>query len=118
MTYKDIITQLESLKSNSESFMDESEPGDVWSQDIIALDRAIQIFKRKERKSSDLVNKFLFLLNGIIFIVTLFMLHGNLGAYQIDSLTKQEFLFRLLTSVILICLSTAGLIMAWRGVDE
>ena len=53
MTTKEIIEQLESLKENSRSFLDENEPDSVWHHDIEALEAAIAIIQGRpmpERK--------------------------------------------------------------------
>ena len=43
MDYKEIISQLQDLKSNSESFHDQDEPDSVWHSDIKALGEAMDI---------------------------------------------------------------------------
>ncbi len=43
MDYKEIISQLQDLKKNSESFLDKNEPDSVWNNDIKALDEAMDI---------------------------------------------------------------------------
>ena len=43
MDYKKIISQLQDLKENSESFLDKNEPDSVWHRDIKALDEAMDI---------------------------------------------------------------------------
>lgn len=45
MRNKDIVSQLESLKENSRSFLDAKEPEPIWQKDIEALDEAIAIIK-------------------------------------------------------------------------
>ena len=56
MRNKDIISQLESLKDNSRSFLDDRETDSIRQNDIDALDAAISIIKaypaleRKARK--------------------------------------------------------------------
>ena len=45
MKYKEIISQLESLKDNSRSFLDAKEPCSIWQDDIEALDAAIAMVK-------------------------------------------------------------------------
>ena len=48
MKTKDIINQLESLQSNSRSFItDDSD--EIWNRDIEALDAAIGIIRRAEK---------------------------------------------------------------------
>ena len=43
MKEAEIISQLESLKENSQSFLEKDEPGSVWADDIKALDEAMDI---------------------------------------------------------------------------
>ena len=56
MKNKEIISQLESLKENSRSFLDSKETDSIWKQDLDALEAAITIIKaypsleRKVRK--------------------------------------------------------------------
>ncbi|MBR4695903.1 MAG: hypothetical protein IKO94_07470 [Selenomonadaceae bacterium] len=45
MKNKEIISQLESLKENSRSFLDATEPCSIWQDDIEALDAAIAMVK-------------------------------------------------------------------------
>ena len=45
MKNKEIISQLESLKENSRSFLDAKEPSSIWHDDIEALDAAIVMVK-------------------------------------------------------------------------
>ena len=45
MRSKDIISQLESLKENSRSFLDAKEPDSIWQNDIDALNAAIAMIK-------------------------------------------------------------------------
>ena len=45
MRNKEIISQLESLKDNSRSFLDAKEPCSIWQDDIEALDAAIAMVK-------------------------------------------------------------------------
>lgn len=45
MKIKEIISQLESLKDNSRSFLDPTEPDSVWHKDLEALDAAIAIIE-------------------------------------------------------------------------
>lgn len=45
MKNKEIISQLESLKENSRSFLEATEPGSIWQDDIEALDAAIAMVK-------------------------------------------------------------------------
>lgn len=45
MTYEDIISQLKSLKDNSQSFLDKDEPESIWQRDIDALNAAIEIIR-------------------------------------------------------------------------
>lgn len=46
MTPKEIIAQLEDLKTDRESFLDKDDPEDVFQRDIDALDGAVKIIKR------------------------------------------------------------------------
>lgn len=46
MTPKEIIAQLEDLKTDRESFLDKDDPEDVFQRDIDALDGAVRIIKR------------------------------------------------------------------------
>lgn len=60
MKNKEIISQLESLKENSRSFLDATEPCSIWQDDIIALDAAIAIVKEHpnmEKKLRKLENR-------------------------------------------------------------
>lgn len=43
MDYIELIRQLQSLKDNSESFLDKKEPDSIWAADIAALDEAMDI---------------------------------------------------------------------------
>ena len=45
MNHKEIIAQLESLKKNSQSFIEKDEPNSIWQADIVALDAAIEIVR-------------------------------------------------------------------------
>ena len=45
MSNKEIISQLESLKENSQSFFEDSDPDSVWEHDIMALDAAIALIR-------------------------------------------------------------------------
>ena len=45
MKTKEIISQLESLKENSRSFLDSKEPDSIWKRDLDALEAAIDIVK-------------------------------------------------------------------------
>ena len=53
MSIDDIIYQLESLKDNSRSFIEEDEPDSVWVQDVAALDEAIKIIKDKSGRGDE-----------------------------------------------------------------
>ena len=53
MSIDDIIYQLESLKDNSRSFIEEDEPDSVWVQDVAALDEAIKIIKYKSGRGDE-----------------------------------------------------------------
>ena len=50
MLMKDTISQLESIRTNSASFIDPEEPNSIWKKDIEALDEVIIILKRMEQK--------------------------------------------------------------------
>ena len=60
MKNKEIISQLESLKENSRSFLDATEPCSIWQDDIEALDAAIAMVKEHpllEKKVRQLENR-------------------------------------------------------------
>ena len=115
MTNKEIINQLENLKDHCQDWVDTDEENNIWHKDVVALDRAIKVFQRKERSFDSIFMKILFALNFIIFFVSLVMLYGAIGSWQLDEITKQEFLFRGFTDVILICLSATSVISIWKG---
>lgn len=46
MTIKEVIKQLESLYSNSESYIDSLDPGSEWHKDLWALAFAIELIKK------------------------------------------------------------------------
>ena len=115
MTNKEIINQLENLKDHCQDWVDTEDEGNIWNKDVVALDRAIKVFQRKERSFDSIFMKILFALNFIIFFVSLVMLYGAIGSWQLDEITKQEFLFRGFTDVILICLSATSVISIWKG---
>ena len=62
MSIDDIIDQLESLKDNSQSFIEEDEPESIWVQDIKALEEAISFIgyrrEKKVKKEKTLVGRF------------------------------------------------------------
>ena len=51
MTMDEIISQLESLKDNSKSFIGNSciDDDEIWEKDIVALDFAIEVLRGMER---------------------------------------------------------------------
>lgn len=49
MTLKEIIAQLEDLKTDRESFVDKDDTDDVFRRDIDALDGAIMIIKKFQK---------------------------------------------------------------------
>ena len=51
MHLEDTISQLESIRANSASFLDPEEPDSIWQRDIEALDEVIAILRRMEQQS-------------------------------------------------------------------
>ena len=51
MRMEDIISQLESIRANSASFLDSKETDSIWRKDIEALDEIITILKGMEQES-------------------------------------------------------------------
>ncbi|MCC8075740.1 MAG: hypothetical protein LIO95_07370 [Clostridiales bacterium] len=51
MTTKDIIYQLESLKSHCEDWVDKEEPDNVWANDVAALDAAIDRLQGQPKRT-------------------------------------------------------------------
>lgn len=51
MRMEDIISQLESIRTNSASFLDSKETDSIWRKDIEALDEIITILKGMEQES-------------------------------------------------------------------
>ena len=46
MEVDEVIRQLESLKYNSEAYIDPLEPGSVWQKDLWALEFAMAVIKK------------------------------------------------------------------------
>ena len=46
MNLRDVISQLESIRANSESFLDPTEPDSIWKKDMDALDEVLAILKK------------------------------------------------------------------------
>ena len=118
MKNKEIISQLESIKEDSRSHIDLLDEEDIWSRDIIALDRAIQVFQRKENKSHDVGMKILFVVNIFILLGAAFLILTAIGGLDSGTLNKQEFLIRIVSDILVIFLSGASLSMIWRGVGN
>ncbi len=51
MRMEDTISQLESIRANSASFLNNKEPDLIWQKDIEALDEVIGILQRMARQS-------------------------------------------------------------------
>ncbi len=51
MRMEDIISQLESIRANSASFLDPEDSDSIWQKDIEALDEIITILKGMEQES-------------------------------------------------------------------
>lgn len=49
MELNEVVGQLLSLRENSESFLDESEPDSPWAKDIEAIDTAIEIIEQQKK---------------------------------------------------------------------
>lgn len=48
MTIKEAISQLESIKRDSESRIDKDDPNDIWTADVEALQIAIDVLKERD----------------------------------------------------------------------
>ena len=51
MRIEDTISQLESIRANSASFLNNKEPDSIWQKDIEALDEVIGVLQRMEQQS-------------------------------------------------------------------
>lgn len=51
MNLKDVISQLESIRANSESFLDPLGPDSIWKKDVDALDEALAILKKMAKQN-------------------------------------------------------------------
>ena len=51
MNLKDVISQLESIRANSESFLDPLEPDSIWKKDMDALDEVLAILKKMAKQN-------------------------------------------------------------------
>ena len=51
MKLNDVISQLESIRANSASFLDAKEPDSVWQRDIKALDETLAILRRMDQQN-------------------------------------------------------------------
>ncbi len=58
MTTKDIIYQLECLKSHCEDWVDEDEPDNVWANDVAALDAAIDRLQGQPKRTESALTIF------------------------------------------------------------
>ena len=56
MTNKEIISQLENLRANSEDFAKEKNSSDIWKKDIEALNAAIDIISNTKSKWTSLTD--------------------------------------------------------------
>lgn len=117
MTNKEIVEQLESLKENSTSFLDDAED-EIWQKDIIALDRAIMVFKRKDKLVNKVSNKFLFILNIAIVITGIILTLGLVGDIEVGLASKQDTIFRAFMILIIFLLSITNIRMLWRGIGN
>lgn len=118
MKNKEIISQLESIREDSKSRIDLEDKDDIWTMDVLALDRAIQVFKRKESKNQNVGMKILFVVNIFILLGTGFLILAAIGGLDSGTLNKQEFLIRIVSDILVIFLSGASLSMIWRGVGN
>lgn len=118
MKNKEIISQLESIKEDSSCRIDSEDPEDIWSRDVIALDRAIQVFQRKENKSHDVGMKILFVVNVLIIVGAVILILLANGGLEAETISKQGFLIRIASYIFVILLSGTSLSMIWRGVGN
>ena len=117
MTNKEIVEQLESIRENSENFL--SGVGDeIWQKDIIALDRAIMVFKRKDKLISKMSTKFLFILNIAIVFVGIILTLGLVGDIESGLASKQDSIFRAFMILIVFLLSITNIRMLWKGIGN
>lgn len=83
MNQKEMVKQLESLRDNSISFINEDDPGDIWIKDVIALDKAIRIIEGKRK----LLKKATLVFTSITFFLALFYVIGRAGSLELDHIT-------------------------------
>ena len=51
MNLRNVISQLESIRASSESFLDPKEPDSIWKKDIEALDEVLAILKKMAKQN-------------------------------------------------------------------
>lgn len=118
MKTKEIITQLESIREDSNGHIEASDYADVWKDDVIALSHAIRLFKQKERRKKNTIGKFLFSVNIAALTILFFIGLGLIGGFETGILNGQQFMSKMSLVIILLVVSAVGFVILWRGVKE
>ena len=117
MTNKDIKNQLMILQNYAESrYITDGET--VWLKNSVALNNAIRIYERKEKKFSGIGMKILFVLDLAVFIGSIVLALFALGGYQDGLIGKQGFLLRIMSYALAALLSGTSMTMIWLGVGD
>ena len=116
MTNREVATQLQSIKEDSQSHITEYGGDEVWQMDVIALDRAIKVFERKAKQENDICFRILFGIDVLIVIAGTIMLYGAIGDLQLGIYPISRCFTGMILPGILLALSGTNLVMIWRGV--
>lgn len=117
MTNRATIRQLESLMH--ECIYQKSLCGsDAWDDDIIALNKSIRVFERKEARRNDMSLRFSAFICTLMLIGSIFLIIGLVGGVELNNISEGEAMFKMILYLSLLFTSYTGLKLMWLGVGN